>query len=74
MLYGLALLLVILPTVLGFLQDILGLESLSLNQWLQCIVFAIVLILVDEVIKFFMRRRRAEATSEVVTSATAVSS
>jgi Ca2+-transporting ATPase len=71
-LYGLALLLILLPTLLGFMQNILGLEPLSLNQWLQCTAFAIVLLLIDEVIKFFMRRRHAGTTQDVVTSTTGV--
>jgi P-type Ca2+ transporter type 2C len=58
MLYGLALLLTFLPTELGFMQRILGLTSLNGNQWLICIGFAIALLLVDEVIKVFLRRRR----------------
>ena len=55
MLYGLALLLTFLPTELGFTQRILGLTSLTADQWLLCIGFAIALLLVDEVIKFFLR-------------------
>ncbi len=47
---------IVLPTVLPFLQGFLGLTSLSGEQWLVCIAFAIVLLLVDEVIKFSMRR------------------
>ena len=58
MLYGLALLLIFLPTELGFMQRILGMTSLNSEQWLICIGFAFVLLLVDEVIKFFLRRRR----------------
>jgi Ca2+-transporting ATPase len=65
MLYGLALLLTFLPTELGFMQRILGTTSLSGNQWLICIVFAFALLLVDEVIKFFMRRRRSQGTPSV---------
>jgi Ca2+-transporting ATPase len=61
MLYGLALLLTFLPTELGFMQRILGTASLTGNQWLICIVFAIALLLVDEVVKIFMRRRRHAA-------------
>ncbi len=57
MLYGLALLLVLLPTVLGFLQNVLNFDSLTLEQWLICFGFAFVLLLVDEVIKIFLRRR-----------------
>ena len=64
MLYGLALLFTFLPTELGFMQRILGLTSLSGNQWLICIGFAIALLLVDEVIKFFLRRRRSQPVAE----------
>ncbi len=60
-LYGLALLLILLPTELDFLQRFLGLTSLSLNQWLLCAAFAIALLLIDEVIKIFLRRRHAAA-------------
>ena len=56
LLYGVALLMVILPTRLAFLQDFLGLTELAFKQWMVCIVFAIAVLLVDEVIKFFMRR------------------
>jgi P-type Ca2+ transporter type 2C len=38
------------------MQRILGSTSLNGGQWLTCIVVAIVLLLVDEVIKFFLRR------------------
>ena len=65
MLYGLALLLTFLPTELGFMQRILGTTSLSGNQWLLCIGFAFALLLVDEVIKFFMRRRRSQGVPSV---------
>ena len=61
MLFGLALLFTFLPTELGFLQRFLGTTSLSGDQWLLCIGLAIVLLLVDEVIKFFLRRRRGQA-------------
>jgi Ca2+-transporting ATPase len=57
-LYGVALLFTILPTWLPFLQEFLGLTSLTGNQWLQIIVAAFMLLLVEEVIKFFLRRRR----------------
>jgi Ca2+-transporting ATPase len=71
MLYGLALLLTFLPTELGFMQRILGTTSLSGNQWLICIVFAFALLLVDEVIKFFMRRRRSQGVPSVAVPAQA---
>jgi P-type Ca2+ transporter type 2C len=57
-LYGLALLFVILGTELGLMQRILGSTSLNGGQWLTCIVVALVLLLVDEVIKFFLRRNQ----------------
>ena len=74
MLYGLALLMTLLSTELGFLQRMLNLTSLTGDQWLSCIGFAIALLLVDEVIKVFLRRRRsrhAEASPVVVAQAQA---
>jgi Ca2+-transporting ATPase len=58
LLYGLALLMTLLATELGFLQRILGTTSLSGDQWLICIGFAFALLLVDEVSKFFLRREK----------------
>jgi Ca2+-transporting ATPase len=58
LLYGFAMLITVLPTKLAFLQDFLGLTELASEQWLICIVVAVAVLLVDEVIKFFMRRRR----------------
>ena len=46
-LYGMALLITILATELNFLQRLLGLTSLSGEQWRICIVASIVLLLVD---------------------------
>ncbi len=57
-LYGLSLLSIIVPVELGF-PRFLGLERLTSDQWLLCVVFAIVLLLVYEVIKFFLRRSRS---------------
>ena len=59
LLYGIALLFVFLPTELAFLQGLLGTTSLTGEQWLLAIVAAILLLLVDEVIKFFLRRSRS---------------
>jgi len=56
-LYGLALLLTFLPTELGVTQRILGLTPLDLNQWLIGVGLAVGLVLVYEVMKFFLRRR-----------------
>ena len=61
MLYGLSLLMILLPLQLNFLQQWLGLTDLSGEIWLQCFGFRhLVMLLVDEVIKFFMRRTAEE--------------
>jgi Ca2+-transporting ATPase len=60
LLFGLALLLTFLPTELGFGQRILGLTPLTLNQWLLCIGLAAALLVIDEIVKAFLRRRREE--------------
>ncbi len=70
-LYGLALLLTLLPTELGFLQRILGLTSLNFDQWLLCIGLAFALLVVDEVIKFFLRRSRGHAAAPATAPAAA---
>ena len=62
MLYGFALLITLLATELAFLQRMLGTTSLSGDQWLICVGFAIALLLVDEVVKFFLRRSRSQPT------------
>ncbi|MFN2140954.1 MAG: cation-translocating P-type ATPase [Candidatus Promineifilaceae bacterium] len=71
MLYGLSFLLVLLPTVLGFLQGVLQFQALSLGQWLLCFGFALALLLIDEVIKFFMRRSHAGEQPATAVSAAA---
>ena len=58
MLYGVSLLMIVLPLQLDFLQKALGLVNLTGELWLQCIGFVVALLLVDEVIKFFLRRSR----------------
>lgn len=62
-LYGIALLLIFLPTELAFAQRMLGLTSLTGRQWLWAIGLATTLLLVDEVIKYFLRRRAKSAGS-----------
>jgi Ca2+-transporting ATPase len=66
-LYGLALLMTLLPTVLDFLQRILGLTELDRTRWLVCIAFAIVLLLIIEVMKVFMRRTHSRPEPQPVT-------
>jgi len=67
MLYGISLLMTIIPVRLGFL----GLTQITSNQWLTCIGLAFALLLVDEVIKFFMRRRMSQSVGEMKTAAVA---
>lgn len=56
-LYGLTLLFTFLGTELGFLQRSFGTTSLNGNQWLAGTLVASIVIVVDEAIKFFKRRR-----------------
>jgi Ca2+-transporting ATPase len=64
MLYGLALLLTLLPTELEFIRSRVGLTSLTMQQWLICAGLAFALLLVTEVMKVFIRRsRRHEAAA-----------
>ncbi len=70
MLYGLALLFIIVPVELGF-PRFLELAPLNGDQWLICIAFAIALLLIDEVIKFFLRRHRSRPEATPVAAATA---
>jgi Ca2+-transporting ATPase len=57
-LYGLSLLFILLPVEFGIGARILETTPISGEQWLVCIVIAFVMLLLDEVIKFFMRRRQ----------------
>jgi Ca2+-transporting ATPase len=68
-LYGLALLLVVLPVGFGIGDQILQTVRLSGQQWLICAVLAFALILIDEVVKFFMRRARSNREKMEVTKA-----
>jgi len=55
--YGLALILIFLATELNLLQRILGTTDLNGKEWFVCFGAAFLLLLVDEVIKLFMRKR-----------------
>ncbi|HTP03356.1 MAG TPA: cation-transporting P-type ATPase [Anaerolineales bacterium] len=70
LLYGLAIAFTILGTELPILQRILGTVSLSGRQWIECIGAAVVLLLIDEVVKFFLRRS-AHTSPDVSVSAQA---
>jgi Ca2+-transporting ATPase len=55
--YGIALLAIIAVTAIGFLQRIFSTVQLSFAQWWTCIGIALSLVVVEEVIKVFIRRR-----------------
>jgi P-type Ca2+ transporter type 2C len=65
-LYGLAIFLMVFGAEFNLGQRMLGTVSLTGNQWFTCLVLAFALLLIDEVVKFFMRRaRRSAAKTEV---------
>ena len=68
-LYGLALVLTILATEIGFLQRLLDTSSLNGQQWLTCVLVALSVLIVDEIIKIFLRRHRGRAESAVPVTA-----
>ena len=55
--YGLALLAIILVTEIGFLQRLFSMVDLTLAQWGICVGIALTLVVVEELIKVFIRRR-----------------
>ena len=55
--YGFALAAMILVTEIGFLQRIFSMVDLTLGQWGICLGIALSLVVVEEVIKIFIRRR-----------------
>jgi len=55
--YGVALLAIILVTTIGFLQRIFSTVELGFNQWAICAGIALSLLVVEELIKVFLRRR-----------------
>jgi P-type Ca2+ transporter type 2C len=61
--YGLALLAIILVTEIGLLQRVFSMVDLTLAQWGICTGLALSLVVVEEVIKFFIRRRARTAAS-----------
>jgi Ca2+-transporting ATPase len=61
LLYGISFLMILLPLHLDFLQRFLGLTELNGTQWLICIAFALGYLLVDEVVKFFLRRSQRKS-------------
>jgi Ca2+-transporting ATPase len=56
--YGFALAAMILVTEIGFLQRIFSMVDLTLGQWGICLGIALTLVVVEEIIKVFLRRQR----------------
>lgn len=63
-LYGFALLFILLPVEFGIGDRFIRTTPINGQQWLICIAFALALLLIDEVIKFFMRRSRVKRQPE----------
>jgi len=55
--YGIALLAIIAITTIGILQQIFNTVEMTFGQWTICIGFALTLVVVEELIKFVIRRR-----------------
>jgi Ca2+-transporting ATPase len=69
--YGIALLAIIAVTTIGFLQRIFETTELSFSQWSTCIGIAASLVVVEELIKLFLRqrdRRRVSAAPQLAAS------
>jgi P-type Ca2+ transporter type 2C len=62
--YGLALLAIVAITALDFLNRIFDTTGLSFNQWCTCIGIAASIVVVEETIKFFLRRRASTTASQ----------
>ena len=59
--YGFALAAMILVTEIGFLQRIFSMVDLTLEQWWVCLGIALSLVVIEELIKVFVRRRGSTA-------------
>jgi Ca2+-transporting ATPase len=62
-LYGIALAVIVLSTELSITQRILQIVPLTGAQWMLCVGLAIGLLAVEEIIKFFLRRREPAVTA-----------
>ena len=64
--YAVSLIAIIAITALDFLERIFNTTGLSFNQWCICISIAAALLVVEEVIKFFIRRSAPSSTADAV--------
>jgi P-type Ca2+ transporter type 2C len=69
--YGFALAAIILVTEIGFLQRIFSMVDLTLAQWGICLGIALTLVVVEELVKLFLRRQRRGDASTVAEPARA---
>jgi Ca2+-transporting ATPase len=67
--YGVAVLAIVAITTINLLERIFGTSELDGRQWGTCIAIASSLLLVEEAIKFFLRRRQRSATPTTVAPA-----
>jgi Ca2+-transporting ATPase len=65
--YGVALLAIVAITALDFLNRIFGTTGLSFSQWCICIGIAASILVVEETIKFFLRRREPDTAASPAT-------
>jgi P-type Ca2+ transporter type 2C len=70
--YAVSLAAIILVTKIGFLQRIFSMVDLSLEQWWICLGLASSLVVVEELIKVFIRRRSRTGVPPVVARTPAV--
>jgi len=61
--YGISLLAIVAITALDFLNRIFGTTGLSFAQWCICIGIAASIVVVEETIKFFLRRRQSDTAA-----------
>jgi Ca2+-transporting ATPase len=62
--YGVALLAIIAITTIDILERIFGTGEMTLDQWLTCIGLALAIVVEEEVVKFFLRRRAERVPAE----------
>jgi len=62
--YLAALILTILSTELNFLQRLLSTVSLCMNKWFACLAIALILVVVEEGYKFYLRRETHQAQEQ----------
>jgi Ca2+-transporting ATPase len=66
MLFGLSFLTIVLASELGVLQRVLDTTSITGGQWLVCSAAAVGLVMIDELIKLYLRSQQARATADVI--------